>query len=939
MGRVNIDPRYLTYNKDEVQALLDKINSPYDVVFVLDEDEGSGEYIAGGGDSQDLSAYATKTFVQNGFVAKVSGKGLSSNDYTNEEKQKLASLDPNAQGGGDENVIETVKVNGTALVPDADKAVNVVTPKITVFTSTSSGSGGNVTFDFGTTKFSDIQNAIQNCDVVFLVNNGVKYVYSLTLLGVLEFYAVAAVENAAAMIIALQQGANDSITGIVSVSEIVNADWNESDTSSLAYIKNKPNLNNYVTNSSFSPVSSQVRYSATENDLHKASYIIPGQATRQVTASGFEEVYVYGYSEVNSAFTIYRYTTTITLEAGCAVRVQSSSLTMWLSKTSTPNGDMYTFAGFGDTYINTTSSSKILHLGVRVTSSCVLYFYDTPLVSVKEELAKKAKVTTFNVTSTTENGVTTYNWGNTKYSDIEAAISNSDIVQIVADGGLATLTYGTTMTDVDTIHVFYGILRFIQTGIVYFIISEGANDSIVVTTETQVLQQPDWSESDNTSLAFIKNKPTIPSSLSELSTDSTHQTVTNAEKTKWNAATKGLEKIAEANIDNAITAGIYEVNESAAPGVPYLLMVEVKSYTETIEDPISGEVIAGPMHLYCYQTCLRNNVISKRQRVDTGSWSAWEEVKDNTKADKVTSATANNAAALDANGNLKDAGIPAAGIPSGQVDSTSTSTAFTATVPGITELRDGVCMLLKNGVVTSAAGFTINVNGLGAKPSYSNMAAATADTTIFNVNYTMLFVYDSTRVSGGCWVCYRGYDSNTNTVGYQIRSNSSTMKVSDQTGRYRLLFTSADGSQLVPANTSSSTSATASKTVNQRAIDPHGAIIYYGYTTVLSANGSIGTSYLFQQNSLTLGYSFNRTGAALVLTYPAPVYVKCAPQSDGSAIIDSSTPYVQALPTTADGNIYIYLGRAYSATAIELMLNHPVYHYYNGAIRLWTGPV
>lgn len=355
--------------------------------------------------------------------------------------------------------------------------------------------------------------------------------------------------------------------------------------------------------------------------------------------------------------------------------------------------------------------------------------------------------------------------------------------------------------------------------------------------------------------------------------------------------------------------------------------------------------MAGLTHLFYIQTCIRNGVIKQRLKTDGNSWSAWEEIKDNTKADKVTSATANNAAAFDANGNLKDSGVPVAGIPTGEVDSTSTATAFTATVEGITELRDGVCVLLRNGVVTSAAAssapkcFTLNVNGLGAKPVYYSTSATAYATTQFNIAYTMLFVYNTTKEATGCWEIFYGYDSNSNSLGYQIRSNSSTMTVSDQTGRYRLLFTSADGTKLVPANTSSSTSATASKTVNQRAIDPHGAIIYYSYTTVLSANGSIGTSYLFQQNTLTLGYSFNRTGAALVLTYPAPVYVKCAPQSDGSAIIDADNPYVQALPTTADGKIYIYLGRAYSATAIELMLNHPVYHYYNGAIRLWTGPV
>lgn len=107
-------------------------------------------------------------------------------------------------------------------------------------------------------------------------------------------------------------------------------------------------------------------------------------------------------------------------------------------------------------------------------------------------------------------------------------------------------------------------------------------------------------------------------------------------------------------------------------------------------------------------------------------------------------------------------------IPFGQVDSTSTSTTFTATVDGITELRDGICCYLRNGVVTSASGFTINVNNLGPKPVYNTMAAATAFTTQFNVNYTMLFIYNSTRVSGGCWDMYVGYDTNST---YNLNSN------------------------------------------------------------------------------------------------------------------------------------------------------------------------
>ena len=277
-----------------------------------------------------------------------------------------------------------------------------------------------------------------------------------------------------------------------------------------------------------------------------------------------------------------------------------------------------------------------------------------------------------------------------------------------------------------------------------------------------------------------------------------------------------------------------------------------------------------------------------------------------------------------------------ASIPYGQCDNTSTATVFTATVPGITELRDGVCMWLKNGVVTSAAGFTININNLGAKPVYNNMAAATADTTIFNANYTMLFVYDSTRVAGGCWVCYRGYNSDNNTIGYQVRTNSQSLPMTSVVYRYRLLFTSADNQHYVPANNSTSTNATSSRAVCQDKINPFGRIFYYGATTSVAANARPGATALWEQYAIALGYSFNNTGAALTLTSWKPVYLKCAPQSDGSAIIDSTTPYVQDLPTTDDGKIYIFLGVAYSATNIELQLDHPVYYFKDGCIRLWA---
>lgn len=271
----------------------------------------------------------------------------------------------------------------------------------------------------------------------------------------------------------------------------------------------------------------------------------------------------------------------------------------------------------------------------------------------------------------------------------------------------------------------------------------------------------------------------------------------------------------------------------------------------------------------------------------------------------------------------------------GAVDSTSTATVYTATIEGLTELVDGTTVMLHNGVVTSAAGFTININNLGAKKCYNNLTNATQDTTIFNVAYTMMFVYASSLDNGnGGWWCYRGYDANTNTIGYQLRTNSGNLTASDATARYRLWFTSADNKHWVPATTSTDTGATAKRAVNTRPIDPFGRIVYRATNGSVVSGAGLGAAAIWDQYVLSLGYSFNDTGKALVLTYPAPVFVKCTPQTDGSAVMVGTT---QSLPSSKDGYIYIMLGVAYNATNIELQVEHPVYWHDGTGIRLWTG--
>lgn len=171
------------------------------------------------------------------------------------------------------------------------------------------------------------------------------------------------------------------------------------------------------------------------------------------------------------------------------------------------------------------------------------------------------------------------------------------------------------------------------------------------------------------------------------------------------------------------------------------------------------------------------------------------------------------------------------------------------------------------------------------------------------------------------------FPANTDTKAYKICVQDATLPATDSCGRQRIVFTSADGLKLVPMNASSSTSTSTSKTLNTRPIDIFGPIMYC--EDPLTANLRPSPSKLWLQNIFHIGYSYVKS-----LTSYAPVYLKCTPQSDCSAVM---ADIVQALPSTNDGYIYIFLGTAYSSSYMELLMRHPVYYHDGTGIKVWTG--
>lgn len=265
-------------------------------------------------------------------------------------------------------------------------------------------------------------------------------------------------------------------------------------------------------------------------------------------------------------------------------------------------------------------------------------------------------------------------------------------------------------------------------------------------------------------------------------------------------------------------------------------------------------------------------------------------------------------------------------IPFGSTSSTSSATAFLATVNGITELKDGTCLILKNTKVTSAAAtsdpkcFTLNVNGLGAKKVYVTTAAATYATTQFALNYKYLFVFDSSLDSGnGGWYIGQLFNTNDNTLAYNIRRSYSENKMYVGLYRYQICLTK-DDDKIVPVYLPPNPTSTAStqystgtaKILTEETFNPWGTIWWYSTTTTVSAGSAPGASYMWDMYSLVdIRYSFN-TGSTLVANHD--VFMKCEPQDTGFARLHN---YIVKTPTTSNPKTEGLFEKSYQSLTVS----------------------
>lgn len=266
------------------------------------------------------------------------------------------------------------------------------------------------------------------------------------------------------------------------------------------------------------------------------------------------------------------------------------------------------------------------------------------------------------------------------------------------------------------------------------------------------------------------------------------------------------------------------------------------------------------------------------------------------------------------------------GIVRAVLDNTqTTATSFIATAQGITELYDGLTIIMKNTKITSATNWVIDLNGLGGKAVY-NSKTNSRITTAYALNTEYLFVFDYTN---DYWVMQLAYyENNTNTIGEVAGS-----VVVDENGA---IFDSAIAlqTQLNPPKWSSITTTGGTGTSKQHTslgFLPNGNIIYS--TSAASAGETLGQNKAWWLGSNSIRYWTNCGTSTLPSTaIGKSIYIKCT-MSNGLLYIADAPWWAVDLPTTNDGYYYYYVGNMYSRYQCTFAPNHPIYYHDGFGIR------
>ena len=280
-----------------------------------------------------------------------------------------------------------------------------------------------------------------------------------------------------------------------------------------------------------------------------------------------------------------------------------------------------------------------------------------------------------------------------------------------------------------------------------------------------------------------------------------------------------------------------------------------------------------------------------------------------------------------------------AGIIRGVMDNTtSTSTAFVVSAPGLKALYDGATIICKNTKVASASGCTLNVNGLGAKTLWATFQNAQV-TTGFALNKTYLFVFDYTNDR---WDMYEGRDNNDNDTytinnyyshptagGNGIKQYSLFARLKD--GTYSSFFTTAGG--------------TGTKTFDTTTEFDLTKVFHANIGSDIASGSKMTSNGVWRESCINIDMRYNFNGVTTSastssLQADLPVYLVVTETSSGYFKLVS--PYITQDPTSVSADyLYVLIGymrnsynmdlhvhtNVYILTAYVIDDNPPVYEY------------
>lgn len=252
-------------------------------------------------------------------------------------------------------------------------------------------------------------------------------------------------------------------------------------------------------------------------------------------------------------------------------------------------------------------------------------------------------------------------------------------------------------------------------------------------------------------------------------------------------------------------------------------------------------------------------------------------------------------------------------------NSGGTSGSWTGSISGITELFIGLTIAYK--INTAGASTTnLNINGYGNVLVRRNTGNLT---THLPVGTVVILTYDGTY-----WV-WADYDA---TEDYNMRWQNSIIAGQSIT-RYKMLMEGIDG-KFYPLFIGDNTTVDG-KTISTQQFKINGVILWYLYTTTISADGTFTNIYSeYYTSGDAVQRNFNKQSGWA--PYKA-VYLKGTINSYGHFVLDNTTlqsALTQDLPTTDDGFVYILLGYMNNTTtAFRMNIDKQILHFKNGKVR------